>query len=106
MVWSNLGAAALRVPTLSNDACQRRAIDAFRKALELDRRAPNVAYHLGLVHQLRGEWQEAARCFQMALDADPQDRDALKLRDRMQEKAAEANGDRDNELEPPAAPAS
>ncbi len=92
MVWSNLGAAVLRVPVLSNDECQRRAIDAFRKALELDWRAPNVAYHLGLVHRLRGEWQEAARCFQIALDADPRDRDAESLRDQMREKAAGGNG--------------
>jgi len=92
MVWSNLGAAVLRVPVLSDDECQRRAIEAFRKALELDRRAPNVAYHLGLVHKLRNEWQEAARCFELALEADPMDRDARALRDRMLEQAAGGNG--------------
>ncbi len=104
MAWSNLGAAILRVPVLSNDDCQRRAIDAFRKALELDWRAPNVAYHLGLVHKLRGEWQEAARCFQLAVDADPRDRDAESLRDQMKEKAAGGNGSEDQPASPPDGP--
>lgn len=105
MVWSNLGAAVLRVPVLSNDECQRRAIEAFRKALELDRRAPNVAYHLGLVHKLRKEWHEAARCFDMALEANPQDHDARALRDRMLEQAAAGNGG-DDEPAPPTEPGS
>lgn len=101
MVWSNLGAACLRVPELSDDACQQRAIEAFRKALELDWRARNVAYHLGLVHKLRGEWQEAARCFQIALDADPHDRDAESLLDRMKAKAAGGNGSEGQPAAPP-----
>lgn len=106
MVWSNLGAAVLRVPVLSNDECRRRAIDAFRKALELDRHAPNVAYHLGLVYKLREEWQEAARCFQMALETNPQDKDALNLRNRMQKKAAADNGGERDDPAPPGEPAS
>lgn len=100
MAWSNLGAALLRVPELSGKEQQEGAITAFKRALELDPRARNVAYHLGLVHRLRYDWAEAAAAFQLALEADPNDRDAASLLRQMQEKVAEGDSPVPEEAEP------
>lgn len=88
LVWSNLGAALLRLRLGDEGECQRRAIAAFRRALELDPKAPNVAYNLALVHRERGEWEQAARFFQLAMEADPNDRDARSLYEKMRNRAA------------------
>jgi Flp pilus assembly protein TadD len=88
LIWSNLGAAVLRLNLGTEDECQRRAIAAFRRALELDATAPSVAYNLALVYREREEWEEAARCFQLAIEANPADRDARSLYEKMREQAA------------------
>lgn len=79
MVWCNLGAALLGLPGERTDEDRRRAIEAFRHALDLDPKAPNVAYNLGLIHRELGDWAEAARCFALAIDANPDDGDARTL---------------------------
>ncbi len=76
MVWTNLGAAYLGNPVLATDDNQRRALEAFKRALVLDAQAPNVAYNIGLIHKDRQEKAEALTWFQRALESNPQDRDA------------------------------
>jgi tetratricopeptide (TPR) repeat protein len=90
MVWTNLGAAYLGNPILARDEDQRRAIDAFERAIALDPATPNVAYNLGLVHGDRGEYLLAMDWFRHALLADPRDRDAQRQIEQLQQKLSEA----------------
>lgn len=76
MVWTNLGAAYLGNPVLAKDEEQQRAIAAFKQALHLNPKAPNVAYNLGLIYRDRRETAEAIRWFKQALKANPNDKDA------------------------------
>lgn len=75
-LWINLGAAYLGNRATATDERQRRALAAFRRALELDPLAPSVAYNIGLIHYDRGEIEEALLAFRSAVLADPEDRDA------------------------------
>ncbi|MCB0194342.1 MAG: tetratricopeptide repeat protein [Anaerolineae bacterium] len=77
MVWTNLGAAYLGNPILATDEKQQRAIGAFKLAIALDPKAPNVAYNLGLIYRDRKENEEALHWFRRALKANPKDKDAL-----------------------------
>jgi len=87
MIWINLGAAYLGNPVLATPEQQLRAIRAFERALELDARAPNVHYNLGLILVDRGDDDLAVAAFRQALEVDPADRDArawlLKLGQKM-----------------------
>lgn len=76
MVWTNLGAAYLGNPILATDEKQQRAIGAFKIAVALDPKAPNVAYNLGLIFRDRKENDEAIHWFNRALEANPNDKDA------------------------------
>jgi len=89
MVWCNLGAALLGFPGERTDEGRWQAIEAFCRALELDPKAPNVAYNLGLIHRDLGDWAEAARYFALAVDADLDDADARSLLEKMRLKLAE-----------------
>jgi tetratricopeptide (TPR) repeat protein len=84
LLWCNLGAALLQVPTAETEESERLAIRAFERALELDDDAGQVAYNLGLIHRRREDWEAAARCFRLALEADPTDEDARSLLSRME----------------------
>ncbi|MCA9937867.1 MAG: tetratricopeptide repeat protein [Anaerolineales bacterium] len=79
VVWQNLGAAYLGNPILATDNMQQQAIDAFRRALDLNPAAPNVAYNLGLVHRDRREYGEATFWFRRAVQTNPNDDDARQL---------------------------
>lgn len=76
MIWANLAAAHLGRLELSGPQQQERAIRAYKRALEIDPKAPNVHYHLGLIYKERGQLAEAIEWFRSALAVNPADRDA------------------------------
>ncbi|MCA9935393.1 MAG: tetratricopeptide repeat protein [Ardenticatenaceae bacterium] len=83
MVWINLGAAHLGNPVLARDAEQIKAIAAFEKALDLNPAAPSVAYNLGLIYRDRKDTEQAIYWFRRAIQANPQDRDARSLLEKL-----------------------
>ena len=86
MIWTNLGAAYLGNPVLANDDEQMKAIHAFKMALKINPIAPNAAYNIGLIYYRRNDPMNAAAYFQKAVQADPHDRDARSLLQRMKGK--------------------
>ncbi|MEZ4662096.1 MAG: tetratricopeptide repeat protein [Caldilineaceae bacterium] len=76
MLWTNLAAAYLGSLETAGPKQQRQAIAAYERVLEIDSKAPNVHYHLGLIYKEQGDWANAERYFQGALDVNPADRDA------------------------------
>ncbi len=76
MLWSNLGAAELGRLETAGPQQQRRAIDAYQKALRVDPYASNVHYHLGLIYNEQGDLMRAMAMFQRATEVNPEDRDA------------------------------
>lgn len=76
MIWVNLAAAHLGRLELSGPQQQERAIRAYQRALEIDPKAPNVHYHLGLIYKERGELAQAIEWFRAALEVNPADQDA------------------------------
>jgi len=89
MLWTNLGAAYLGNPIIANNEEQLRAIDAFKRALDLNPIAPNVAYNIGLIYRDRREYDRAIHWFERALKANPNDIDARALIERIQQLQAE-----------------
>jgi tetratricopeptide (TPR) repeat protein len=83
MIWTNLGAAYLGNPILATDERQLAAVAAFRRALDANPIAPNVAYNLGLIYRDRKEYDEARHWFQEAIKANPHDQDARKNLERL-----------------------
>lgn len=83
-LWINLGAAYLGNPITATDERQQKALGAFHKALELDPLAHSVAYNIGLIHRDRGEIDLAIAAFRRAVLADPRDRDALRLLEKLE----------------------
>lgn len=99
MIWINLGAAHLGRLELSGPQQQARAIRAYERALAIDPQAPNVHYHLGLIHKDRGDIEQATVAFERALVVNPSDADArywLAWLDRQRQARAAAG------FEPPA----
>jgi tetratricopeptide (TPR) repeat protein len=95
MIWINLAAAHLGRLELSGPQQQERAIRAYERALAIDPHAPNVHYHLGLIHKDRGDITRAANAFERALAVNPADADAKYWlawleRQRLAQAAAEA----------------
>lgn len=84
MVWVNLGAARLGNPILAKDEEQLRAIEAFKHALSLNPIAPNVAYNIGLIYRDRQENEEAIQWFKKAIQANPMDKDARRLIEKLE----------------------
>jgi len=107
MLWSNLAAAHLGRLELAGPKAQQDAIEAYKRALQADPKAPNVHYNLGLIFKERGELDNAIEMFERALEVNPDDRDAdywLSLLERARnevnkleagggEVASDANGD-------------
>jgi tetratricopeptide (TPR) repeat protein len=90
MIWTNLGAAYLGNPILADEEQQRKAIEAFERAIEINPVAPNVYYNLGLIHRDRGEIEQAIRRFQQAVQANPHDRDARRVLRRLEDERDDA----------------
>ena len=83
MVWTNLGAAYLGNPVLAVDRHQQKAINAFKRALEIDPEATSVAYNIGLIYRDRDQLEEAIHWFREAVKSDPHDRDAQRILARL-----------------------
>jgi tetratricopeptide (TPR) repeat protein len=92
MVWTNLGAAYLGNPVLAGDGEQRKAIEAFERAIEINPIAPSVHYNLALIHRDRGEVEQAMLCFRQAIQANPNDQDARRALSRLESQQDEAEG--------------
>jgi tetratricopeptide (TPR) repeat protein len=84
MVWTNLAAAYLGKLPLATRERQDRAIEAYECALRLDPHVPHVHYNLGLIYLERKDFQHATAHFYLALESDPNDRDARHYLDRLQ----------------------
>ena len=78
-LWVNLAAARLGELEASTSEQQNLAIDAYSKALEVNPKAANVHYMLGLVYRQRKEYLRAVAHFSLALDQDPNDQDARNM---------------------------
>jgi Flp pilus assembly protein TadD len=76
MIWTNLAAAYLGKLPVATRERQDRAIEAYERALKLDPHVPHVHYNLGLIYVERKDFQHAAAHFYLALESDPNDRDA------------------------------
>ncbi|MEA3337796.1 MAG: tetratricopeptide repeat protein [Chloroflexota bacterium] len=76
MLWSNLAAAYLGRLEISGPKQQKKAIEAYERALEINPRTPNVHYNLGLVYKDQKEWESARSAFLNALEVYPNDNDA------------------------------
>ena len=84
MIWTNLGAGHPGNPITADDKQQRKAIEAFERAIEINPIAPNVHYNLGVIHRDRGEVEQAALRFRQAIQANPHDRDARRALSRLE----------------------
>jgi len=106
MILTNLGAAHLGRLETAGPKQQERAIRAYEKALQVDPKAPNIHYHLGLIYHDRGELHRSAAFFQRALEVNPADRDAQNWLDRFaaQDDDEQTLPDSDQRADQPEAP--
>jgi tetratricopeptide (TPR) repeat protein len=98
MLWSNLAAAHLGRLELAGPKAQKDAIEAYKRALQADPKAPNVHYNLGLIFKERGELDNAIEMFERALEVAPDDRDAsywLTLLERARDEVNKLEGEDD-----------
>lgn len=72
----NLAAAYLGRLEFSSFAAQERAIDVYKRAIEVDPVAENAHYSIGLIYAERQDWSQAESWFLAALQAHPNDADA------------------------------
>jgi len=84
MLWSNLAAAHLGRLELAGPRAQLQAIEAYKRALQADPKAPHIHYNLGLIFKERGELDRAIKMFERALEINPKDRDALYWLERLE----------------------
>ncbi len=89
MVWTNLGAAYLGNPVLAKPEHQLQAIAAFKQALVLNPATPNIAYNLGLIYIDRNENDKALTWFKKAIQANPNDQDARRYINQLNQIAAQ-----------------
>jgi tetratricopeptide (TPR) repeat protein len=84
-VWSNLAAAYLGKLVTSTRAKQERALEAYRRVIEIDAAYPNVHYNMGLIYVDRRDWDSAYEAFTRAIKSNPHDDDAKNMRRRVLE---------------------
>lgn len=82
-VWSNLAAAYLGKLVTSTSERQARALEAYRRVIEIDPAYPNVHYNMGLIYVDQRAWDKAHDAFTRALETNPHDKDARTMRDRV-----------------------
>ncbi len=97
MLWTNLAAAYLGRLETSGPQQQENAISAYERALQIDPKAPNVHYHLGLIYKERGNLKRASAHFQRALEVNPADQDARHWLDRIGDALADSVQQRNQE---------
>jgi tetratricopeptide (TPR) repeat protein len=97
MLWTNLGAAHLGRLETAGPRQQDKAIMAYERALQIDPKAPNVHYHLGLIYKERGQLTRALAHFQRAVEVNPMDKDALYWVERMGQLLSEEQSQRSND---------
>ena len=98
MIWINLGAAYLGNPILADNTRQQAAIAAFERAIEINPVAHSVHYNLGLIYRDRGEFAQAMRYFELAIQANPLDQDARTVLARLQaQSVADQSNRKDDE---------
>ncbi len=90
-LWLNLAAAYLGRLEFSSRRAQDRAIEAYKRAIEIDPIAPSAHYNVGLIHAERQDWEQAEEWFEAALRANPADKDAAYWLKRVRA-AREADG--------------
>lgn len=78
-LWLNLAAAYLGRLELSSRSRQEQAIEAYKKAIEINPVAPSAHYNIALIYAERQDWPQAVFWFEEALRANPADRDAARL---------------------------
>ena len=84
MIWTNLGAAYLGNPVLATEGAQDQAIDAFKRALAINPKAPNNAYNIALIYKDRKNFKVAANWFKRAIETNPNDQDAVSWLERLE----------------------
>jgi tetratricopeptide (TPR) repeat protein len=82
-LWSNLAAAYLGKLISSNRTGQDKALDAYRRVVELDEAYPSVHYNIGLIYVDRRDWEAAFVAFTRAIETNPYDQDAWNMRKRV-----------------------
>jgi len=92
-LWLNFAAAILGRLPLSTKERQDRAIEAYKRAIELNPVADSAHYNVGLIHAERKDWDQAAQWFEAAIRANPRDKDARTWLKRAQAKQEEATAD-------------
>ena len=85
MIWLNLGAAYLGNPILARDDEQQKALKAFKQAHTINPATPHVAYNIGLIYRDRRETVAAIHWFEKALAANPKDKDAKQLIEKLRQ---------------------
>ena len=83
-VWANLAAAYLGKLITSSGKRQESALAAYQRVIELDAAYPNVHYNMGLIYVDRRDWDAAHAAFSRAIEANPHDRDAHTMRNRVE----------------------
>jgi superkiller protein 3 len=84
-VWSNLAAAYLGKLVTSTRDRQEQALAAYRRVIEIEPDYPNVHYNMGLIYIDRRAWDEAHQAFTRAIESNPYDQDAHRMRQRVDE---------------------
>ena len=95
MLWSNLAAAQLGRLETAGPRAQLAAIEAYKRALQADPKAPHVHYNLGLIFKERGDLDRAMAMFERALDVNPKDQDAAYWLERIERVLLEARAEQE-----------
>lgn len=82
-VWSNLAAAHLGKLVTSSREKQDRALAAYERVIAIDYAYPNVHYNMGLIYIDRRDWDNAHQAFSRAIETNPYDKDARRMRERV-----------------------